>query len=190
MSGVDAIISTKDLKVLLKPNGWFTTDRDFCNSYCESVVEEEVVAFPAQMWEEWWSSTVYNKGPTHYDPITYPFIAIPMNVERNHWILAIVAYASDLIGDDQALCGQRLSYWTQSGIHSKSRQQNSCSWLLSSLSGISRPKRVNKRGLPIRSGESYKYVYPRYRIKERTMVAGSGSVCSWIRSEWPINAWA
>jgi len=104
MSEVDAIISTKDLKVLLKPNGWFTIDSvvwDFCNTYCESVVEEEVVAFLAQMWEEWWSSTVYNKGP---------FIAIPMNVRRNHWILAIVAYALDLIGDDQALCGQRLSY--------------------------------------------------------------------------------
>ena len=69
------------------------TDREFCNSYCESVVDEEVVTFPTQVWQDWWSNRVYARGPKHFDPLKYPFIAIPMNVQSNHWIrIAPIAY--------------------------------------------------------------------------------------------------
>lgn len=51
------------------------------------------------MWYDWTVNKVYNAITPTGHPLSFPFVAIPMNVDGSHWILCIVAYASDILGD-------------------------------------------------------------------------------------------
>lgn len=90
----------------LKPTGWLS-DRlielkmtMLASTFFESgYLPSDVTFISCVSWLNWRVSGRYplDTGITKANPLLSRFIAIPCNVNDNHWILTIVVYASDLI---------------------------------------------------------------------------------------------
>lgn len=52
--------------------------------------------FPTSVWHLWSTGNTYCVQTPSGRPLSFPFLFIPINADNTHWLLCVVAYASDL----------------------------------------------------------------------------------------------